>query len=174
MAKTPDRIVLKRHRDFEGIAGAIWVRRVILMMLGVVTVLALLNVFGQHPVSARAEGAAAALELQAPTRLRGGLLYTARFTIRARTELEEARLVLDPGWAENITINTIEPAPVGEASDDGKLSLTLGRVPAGGQFRLYMDFQVNPTAVGSRRQNVELRDGETPVASLSRSLFIFP
>jgi hypothetical protein len=35
-------------------------------------------------------------------------------------------LVLDSGWGEGVTINTIEPSPVGEASRDGKLVFDLG------------------------------------------------
>lgn len=174
MAEPPDQIVLKRHRDFEGIGRTVWIRRVLLLLLAAVSVLALFNVFGQRPHTVRADGAGASLDLYAPTRLRGGLLYMARFTVTARRDLKEARLVLDPGWAESITINTIEPSPVGEASDDGRLSFDLGHVPAGQEFRLYMDFQVNPTGVGRRDQGVELRDGDTTLATLSRSVFIFP
>ncbi len=33
----------------------------------------------------------------------------ARFRVTAKQDLKKATLVLDPGWAENITINTIEP-----------------------------------------------------------------
>lgn len=35
-------------------------------------------------------------------------------------------------------------------------------------------FQVNPTNVGKRREDVELDDGATPIATVHRSLTIFP
>jgi hypothetical protein len=37
-----------------------------------------------------------------------------------------------------------------------------------------MDFQVNPTNVGHRSQDVELLDGETPILSVERDVTVFP
>ena len=82
--------------------------------------------------------------------------------------------MLDPGWAESITINTIEPSPVGEASRNGKLALELGHIAAGDRFILFMEFQVNPTNVGRRSQDVELTDGETHLLTIHRDVTIFP
>jgi hypothetical protein len=175
MASPPDGIVLKRHRDLEGLRGFVWVRRGLLAALALVPALGLVNAFGQRPETLRAEGGGAALELYAPSRVRGGLLFEARFTIRAEEgDIDEATLVLDEGWLEGLTINTIEPAPVGEASRDGRLALELGHVPAGRSVQLFMQFQVNPTNVGHRSQGVELDDGETPLLQLDRSIAVYP
>src|SRR5205807_2599867 len=107
--------------------------------------LGLANVFGQRPQTVSSDVPAAKLTLYAPAHLRSGLLFSARFHITAHRELKKATLVLDPGWAEGMSINTIEPSPLGEASKDGKLSFDLGHVPAGGSFILWMQFQSNPT-----------------------------
>ena len=136
--------------------------------------LALFNVFGQRPETSRAASSAATLKVYAPSRLRGGLIYMARFTITAQRELKQATLVLDPGWAESITINTIEPSPVGEASANGSLSFELGHIPSGERYRLFMEFQVNPTNVGSRAQDVQLLDGDTPILTIRRSVVVYP
>ena len=106
--------------------------------------------------------------------MRGGLYWEARFTIDAHSELKNAMLVLDPGWAEGMTINTIEPGPIGEASRDGKLVLTLGHVRAGATFILFMQLQVNPTNVGRRSQDVALYDGGTLLTTIDRMVTIFP
>ena len=68
-------------------------------------------------------------------------------------------LLLDPGWLEGITINTIEPSPIGEGSRDGKLVLELGHIPAGATYLLFIQAQVNPTNIGHRSQDVALYDG---------------
>jgi hypothetical protein len=136
--------------------------------------LALAGTLGQPETRGVATAGSPALELQAPARLRGGLLYQARFRVEARQELEDARLVLSPGWLEGLTINTVEPAPLGEASDDGSLSLDLGHVPAGERYDLYVAFQVNPTTIGRRAQDVELFDGETLLLTVHRALTVFP
>jgi hypothetical protein len=174
MTAIPDQIVLKRHRDLEGRRDWVWVRRALFAVLALIPLLALLNVFGQHPSTSVASSAAARLEVYSPARARGGLLYMTRFRIDARRELEDARLVLSSGWLEGITVNTIEPSPVGEASDDGRLALDLGHVPAGRSYVLYFDFQVNPTNVGRRSQDVWLYDGGRRLLSIHRTVTIFP
>ena len=176
MAEVPDTLVLKRHRDLDGMfRGAIWVRRGVLAVLTALCALALLNVFGQRPSTARAETAAATLSVYAPTALRGGDFMEARFHITAKRDLKKAILKLDPGWAEGMSMNTIEPSPVGEASDNGRLSFELGHIPAGRSFILFVQFQVNPTNVAWRRpQNVELDDGQTVVARIHRTITVFP
>jgi hypothetical protein len=174
VADIPDTIVLKRDRDLEGRMWHIWVRRGLLALLGVVPLLAIFNVFGQHPSTHSVAADAAKLELYAPTDVRGGLIFMARFTIHAREDLKDATLVLDSGWAEGITINTIEPSPVGEASQNGRLALELGHIPVGQKYTLYMHFQVNPTNVGTHSQDVELDDGDRQILTLDRSVTVYP
>jgi hypothetical protein len=97
-----------------------------------------------------------------------------RFTIRAEREVEAATLVLDPGWLEGITLNTLVPSPVGEANRDGKIAFDLGHVPAGTKHVFFLHFQVNPTEFGRRPQDVALFDGETPLLAIDRTVTIFP
>jgi len=175
VADIPDTIVLKRHRDFEGRRHQIWWRRGLLALVAAIPVLALFNVFGQRPGTSTVATSAARLQVYAPTRVRGGLLYEARFRITARRELKKALLVLDPGWAEGMSMNTIEPGPGTEASRDGQLSFSLGHIAAGKSFLLFMQFQVNPTNVAWHRpQNVELFDGGTHLLTVKRSMTAFP
>jgi hypothetical protein len=175
VADIPDALVLKRHRDLDGLSKTLWWRRSVLTLLGIFLLLGLANVFGQRPSSVTASSPAADLKLYAPTHLRGGLLFSARFHIYAHRELKKATLVLDPGWVEGMAINTIEPSPIGEASDNGRVSLDLGHVPAGQSYILWIQFQVNPTNIAWRRpQNVELDDGTTKILNIHRSVTIFP
>jgi hypothetical protein len=175
VADIPDTIVLRRHRDLEGRRHQVWWRRGLLALVGVVPLLALFNVFGQRPGTATVATAAARLQVYAPTRVRGGLLYEARFRITARRDLKRALLVLDPGWAEGMSMNTIEPSPGSEASRDGQLSFSLGHIPAGRSYLLFMQFQVNPTNLAWHRpQNVELFDGGTHLLTVKRSVTVFP
>jgi hypothetical protein len=165
---------MKRNRDLDGRRWERWVRRTLLTLLLAFCVLGLADVFGQRPGTASTETARARLDLSAPGAVRGGLLYQARIAIHARVELKDARLVLDPGWANGLTINTIEPSPLGEASADGRLSLDLGHVPAGERYVLYLQFQVNPTTVGRRSQVVALYDGDTHLLTRGHRLTVYP
>ena len=173
MADIPEQLTLKINRDREGRRDVL-ARRLGLSALLVLLALGLFNVFGQRPSTTTAESAAATLEVYAPERIRAGLFYEARFTVDALREVEEATLVLDPGWTEGITINTVVPSPTGEASRDGKLVFVLGRVPAGQKHVFFLHLQVNPTNVGHRSQEVRLFDGDTLLATIDRSITVFP
>jgi hypothetical protein len=174
MSEIPDRIVLRRDRDLVGRRHEIWVRRALLLLVFVLLLLGLLGLFGQRPSTSTATGGGVSLRLYAPARVRGGLLWEARFHIAAGRELKKAFLVLGSGWLEGQTVNTIEPSPIGESSRDGDLVLELGHIPAGQDYLLFMQFQVNPTNVGRRGADVELLDGSRRVAYIHRTLTVFP
>jgi hypothetical protein len=176
VADVPDRLTLKRHRDLEGISGgAIWIRRGILALIAIGCIAGLANVFGQRPESVSADVPAAKISVYAPAAMRGGDFMEARFHITAKRDIKKATLKLDPGWAEGMSLNEIEPSPIGQASDNGRLSLTLGHIPAGQSFILFMQFQVNPTNVAWHRpQNVELDDGNQVLATVHHTMTVFP
>jgi hypothetical protein len=174
VASTPDQLTLARHRDLDGREHRPWLRRTLLGVVSLFLLLGLLNVFGQRPDTHTAAAGGVELEVYSPTKLRGGLFFMSRFTIRADRELEAATLVLDPGWLEGITLNTVEPAPVGEANRDGRLAFDLGRIRAGTEHVFFLHFQVNPTNVGHRPQDVELLDGETSLLQIDRAVTVFP
>jgi hypothetical protein len=173
VADVPDQIVLTVARDREG-RRDVGLRRVAVGALVVGLGLALFNLYGQRPSTSVAEADAATLEVHAPERVRGGLIYEARFRIDAVQEVRKATLVLDPGWAEGITINTLAPGPLGEASRDGKLAFELGRIPAGQKHVFFLQLQVNPTNIGHRSQDVRLYDGDELLATIDRSITVFP
>jgi hypothetical protein len=174
MSQRPDEIVLSRHRDLEGRQWHPWLRRALLTLLGIPIVLGLANVFGQHQSAASTSASAATLSVNAPSAVRGGLLFTVSFTVRAHSELKKATLVLDPGWIDGMQVNSINPQPVDEASRQGRVVLDLGHIPAGQLVTYWIEFQVNPTTVGRRRQNVELDDGGTRILTAHRTLTIYP
>lgn len=174
MAKAPDGLTLKQNRDLAGFENRPWTRRALLCLLCVPLILALFNVFGQRPSTSKRSVQAASLSIYAPERVRGGLYYEARFHVQAHDELKDARLVLNSNWIEGLTINTIEPSPVGSASRDGALSYDLGHIPAGQSYVLYVQEQVNPTNIGRRTQTAELWDGETHLLTIERPLTVWP
>ena len=175
MAQPPQFLTLKRHRELEGVyTTGLVVRWIAYALIGAVAILGLLNVFGQRPSTATADASAARLELYAPTHTRGGLLFMARFSITANQDLKNATLVLDPGWAEDMTINTIEPSPTDETSENGKLALSSARSRRATPIcSSWSSRSTRRTSVGST-QNVELRDGDTHISTIHRTMTVFP
>ena len=173
MADTPQFLTLSGNRDRTERVELV-LRRAFFTLVFLFILSGLLNVFGQRPTNTLAAGTAADLHVFAPSSLRGGLYYEGRLTIDAKQEIEKATIVLDSGWTEQMQINTIEPSPVGESSRDGKLTLDFGHVPAGQKLVAWMQFQVNPTNVGHRSQDVTLYDDTTFIAEADRSVTVFP
>jgi hypothetical protein len=173
VAETPQFLTLKQNRDRTE-RLELFFRRGFFLLVFLFALAALLNVFGQRPSDTLAASSTADLHVFAPTALRGGLYYQGRMTIDAKQEIKKAVLVLDSGWTEQMQINTIEPSPVGESSRDGRLALEFGHIPAGQKLVAWMQFQVNPTNVGHRSQDVALYDDTTLLAEVNRSVTVFP
>jgi hypothetical protein len=173
VADTPQFLTLKANRDrterFE-----LLFRRGFFGLILLALVAGLLNVFGQRPTTSHAATSAADLEVFAPEDVRGGLYYQGRITVEAKDDIDKVTLVLDGGWTEQMQINTIAPGPVGEASRDGRLALDYGHLSAGRKLVVFLQFQVNPTNVGRRSQNVELYDDTELLARVDRTVTIFP
>jgi hypothetical protein len=58
------------------------------------------------------------------------LFFQSRLDIRA-APIDHPRIVLAPGWVEGMQVNSIEPAPVGEASRGGRVVLSYDALEAG-------------------------------------------
>jgi hypothetical protein len=142
--------------------------------LAVVLVLALLNFFGQRPVTSTAQNGDARLQVYAPAHARSGLVYAARFRIDALRTIKSPSLVLWPGWAEQYTVNGLAPQPVNEGSSNGRLDFGFDKIAAGRHLTFWISLQVNPTNVGRRTQRVTLYDGNTPLITVHRTITIFP
>jgi hypothetical protein len=169
-----DGLNLERNRDLRGRSGHVWYRRVLLCLVAVLPVLALLNVFGQRPTTTSAHGLAADLAVTAPARLRGGLIFQVRVKVTAHEDIAKPQLVFDPGWWESMSENSLAPNPSSQTNLDGRVVLSYNKLVAGHTLIVWLYFQVNPTNVGKRREDVELDNGATVIARVHRSLTIFP
>jgi hypothetical protein len=170
----PEGLTLDRNRDLAGRTRTPWPRRAILCGIAVLPVLALLNVFGQHPSTSSLDTPAARLSVTAPSRLRGGLIFQVRVEVVAHRAISQPELVFDKGWWESMSVNSIVPEPSESSSEDGRVVLSYGKLAAGQSLVTWIYFQVNPTNVGQRSEGLELRDGSTSLARIHRSMTIFP
>jgi hypothetical protein len=172
--RLPDGLTLERNRDLRGRSGHAWYRRALLCLIAVLPVLALLNVFGQRPTVSSAHAVAADLRVTAPARLRSGLIFQVRVQVNAKLAIAMPQLVFDRGWWESMSVNSIEPDPSNQSTQNGRVVLSYNKLPARHSLIVWIYFQVNPTNVGNRREDVTLENGSTPIATVHRSLTIFP
>ena len=147
----------------------------VLVVFVALIALGLANVFGQRATTSSAAGAAAELTVEAPSRLRGGLLGQGVIRVDTVRRVARPRIVLDRGWVAGMTINTISPEAADQSGDDqGRPVLAYGELPAGESLTVRISYQVNPTTLGSAPGGVELRDGDTTIARVDRTLIVFP
>lgn len=174
MSDLPDGIDLSRHRDFEGKGSGQALRHLFLVLLLAFVVAALLNVFGADTTTSEARAPAATLKVTAPERVRGGLLYQARIEIHSLQPIGAPTLVLDRGWIEETTLNTLEPEPAETTTDEGHLKVRYPPLKPGRILTVYLNFQANPNNVGTHNQGVALYDADKEIASVERTQVNFP
>ncbi len=174
MTTTPPGIVPERHLHLEQRGGSLIFRRAVLAVLALICLAALLNQVGQGRTVTRRSSASASLTVSSPERARGGLLFTTRFTIEARKDIQHPTLVLDSGWFRGMQVNSIVPQPKDETSIGGRTVLTFAKLPAGGRQDTFIGFQVDPTTLGRLTQNADLADGDRTLLTVRRVLTVVP
>jgi len=143
-------------------------------LIALLPVLAVLNVFGQHPTTTSASAPAASVNVTAPARLRSGLVFQVRVQVTAHQDIKELQLVFDRGWWESMSVNSTVPEPTEESSSDGRVVFNYGALGAGHSHVSWIYFQVNPTNVGKRQENIDVKDGDAELVKIHRSMTIFP
>jgi hypothetical protein len=151
-----------------------WARRAAIAAFAIYAAAALLDAVGQGTTTTTAAGPSATMRVDAPERLRGGLLFQTRIDVRARAGIERPRLVFSPGVFEGMQVSSIEPQPMSESSRNGRVELSYPAIIAGERLRVWLQFQVAPNSPGERRYRVELDEGTTPLAVADRSLRVLP
>ena len=174
MEDLPHGLQRDRHVELAGRRGEPRVRRVVIGLLAVVVVAALLGVVGQRHGTVRAQAAAAALTVNAPERVRGGVFFQGRIDIVARARIGTPRIVLGEGWTEEMQLNTLEPAPASESSNAGQLELEYDPLHTGDHLTIWLQFEVNPTGAGRRDRGVTLLDGERVIARAPAEITVLP
>jgi hypothetical protein len=165
---------LDRTRDLKGRGHQPWVRRVGLLLMGVIVVLALLGRFGQTEQSHAAASPSAKLEVLIPGTLRGGLLWRARIIVHARQKIAAPVLVLGPGYVRGMQLNTIEPSPTSETSRAAGLAFSYPTLEAGQSLTVYLQLQVDPTVIGAQDLSVGLEGANIDPVRVPASTRVLP
>lgn len=161
-----------RHVDLQ--RRTPWARRAAILVMFVFILLALTNSFGQVADVSTADSPAAALRVDSPTRLRGGVIFTSVITVVAHQKLQDARLVLSPGWFDGMTLNAQAPQSNQQSSDVTGTTFDFGSVDAGSSMPVWISWQTNPTTTGGRDQDVTVMDGGRALVRIHRSVYVFP
>jgi hypothetical protein len=151
-----------------------WTRRAVLALFAALLIAVLAGAIGQQPSSSGAGGAVARLTLSAPDTVRGGLLFQARVTIEATAAISRPQLLLQRGWLEGMQVSSIEPQPSQETGSGNTVTLSYDALDAGESLTVWLQFQADPTSVGTRPADMRLLDGTVPLATIHHDLTVLP
>lgn len=161
--------------DLEGRRRHPLIRRGILALFVLIALAALSGFFGQRPERSTAAGDGTTVTLEAPYRLRSGLIFAARLDIVAgRRGIAEPRIELSRGWLDHVTNNSLRPEPTSQTSPNGRLRLAYPSVDPRETLTLWTQWQVNPTTAGRVDGDVSVYDGDRLLANVDRTITIFP
>jgi len=172
--ESPVGIDRARHQDLAGRNHHVWWRRAVLAVIAAVPVLGLLNVFGQHATPVSYQSPSASLVIDSPAHVRGGLVFTTEIVITPRRQLHGARLYLDNGWFQAMSLNGVAPQPSTQTARGRWQVWDFGQIPAGTAFHVWTSWQTNPTNLGRHAQTVALYDGGTLLMTARHTLTVFP
>lgn len=165
---------LGRVRDLAGRSWHPWGRRLILLAMLAFVLVGLAGVFGQVQRTRVTDGPVAKLTVRTPEALRGGLYWPAEIRVKAHRRITAPVLVLGAGYIRGMQLNTVEPAPVSEASRGGRLAFTYPTLEPGDDLVVRFQLQVNPTTVGEQDLGVRLESADTKPVDLPASARVLP
>lgn len=149
-------------------------------LIGVFALLALL-VFamtgvlggGPRPVLS-AQAPAGELSIKAPDVLRSGMFFEIGVEVRANRAIGKPVIAISESYWRDITINTVEPAPAGEKSEERMFLFEYDPMAPGDVLLLKFDGQINPSLFAGTSGRIELRDDKETVAAIPLELTVLP
>jgi len=127
-----------------------------------------------HERDWRAAAVGTQLAVHAPEVTRNGEFLEMRITVESEEPIGELVIGITSGLWEDLTVNTMIPAPTEEESVDGEFRFTFAPLEPGTSFLLKIDLQVNPDIVGGNDGLVSVYDGEEPIVETPISITVLP
>jgi len=144
-----------------------------LVAFGLVVARALFGVRG-HERTWAASGGGVDLEVHAPEVIRNGEFFELRVRVTADDALDELVIGVDESLWEDVTVNTLIPAAADEVSADGEVRFTFAELPAGTDFLLKVDLQVNPDIIAGNDGAITVYDGNERLTSADLTITVLP
>lgn len=150
-------------------------RWLVLVFLGAILAVAMSGALGgaDSPI-VTVNGKEGALTVEAPATLRNGEFFEMHFIGRAHQALAKPTLAIEGRYWQDLTINTMIPAPASESYEDGFFLFEFDPLDAGKAINLKVDGQVNPPMFGGTRGRLQWRDGDRVLAEVPIRLRVLP
>lgn len=145
------------------------------LLLGLLLTCGLAGAFGGDRAQwRRVHAPAADFLVRMPHVMRNGVFFEIRTQIRARRDMSDAVIAVDPALWRDMTINTMFPEPAEQEYRNGTVRLSYGPLRAGERIEAKFDGQINPVLLGGTKGAMALFDGDRSIAELPLDIRVFP
>ena len=143
------------------------------IVLGVLVAVAMLGFAGRERTTS-ASGGGVEMTLHAPELIRSGEFFEFRLEVRTATAVDDLVIAIPVALWEDVTINTMIPAPAEESSEAGEILLAYGPFEPGSTFVLKVDAQINPDILGPNEGTLRISDGDVTLVELPVTMGVLP
>jgi hypothetical protein len=144
-----------------------------LAVFGSVIVLGLTGLLG-HERNWQAAANGTELAVHAPAITRNGEFLEMRISVETDEPIGELVIGVESALWEDLTLNTMIPAPTDEDSEAGEFRFTFTGLEPGMPFLLKIDLQINPDIVGGNDGTVAVYDGDERLVETPISITVLP
>ena len=129
---------------------------------------------GQPSPPKAADFGEARLVVKTPTIIRNGEFFETDLTLTARVPLEDAVITVSPALWQDMTVNTMIPAPAEESFEDGQFHFSYGPLDAGESVQVKIDGQINPPLFAGTRGQISVLDGKRRIGAMPIRIKVLP
>lgn len=144
-----------------------------LVIFGSVVLAALTGLPG-HERTWTAEADGARLAVHTSEVIRNGEFFEMRIRVKASAEIGELVIGVTDGIWQDMTVNSMIPAPADEQNLDGETRFTFSGLEAGSELLWKIDLQVNPDIVGGNGGQVTVYDGDEKLGATEIGITVLP
>ncbi len=146
-----------------------------ILLLGGLLLTAALGFTGGQPSPPRATDLGdARLTVKTPTIIRNGEFFETDITLTADIPLGDAVIAVSPALWQDMTVNTMIPAPAEERFEDGRFHFSYGPLDAGDTIHIKVDGQINPPLFAGARGDIMVLDGDRRIGAMPLSIRVLP
>lgn len=116
----------------------------------------------------------ARLVVKTPTTIRNGEFFETDLTLTAQTPMADAVIAVSPGLWQDMTVNTMIPAPAEESFENGHFRFSYGALGAGESLHVKIDGQINPPLFAGASGEIAVLDGSRRVGAVPLRIKVLP
>lgn len=146
-----------------------------ILLLGGLLLAAALGFTGGQPSPPRtADLGDARLTVKTPTVIRNGEFFETDITLTAKAPLDDAVVAVSPTLWQDMTVNTMIPAPAEERFEDGRFHFSYGPLRAGDSVHIKVDGQINPPLFAGTSGEIAVFDGKRRIGEMPLRIKVLP